>query len=138
MWSDFLQICPLKTHLFPYAIETLDYLHGNYRTSIITNGFNEVQHIKIRNSGLEKYFDRVITSENFGYQKPDARIFHHTMQEAGVQAGETAMIGDSLEANIAGALSAGITAVWFNPAKQTAEHQAHHEISSLLDLCNLF
>ena len=46
---------PLKTRLFPFAIETLTYLQKNYKLHIITNGFQEVQHIKLEKSNLTSY-----------------------------------------------------------------------------------
>ena len=73
----YIQQSPLKTILFPFAIEVLEYLYQNYTLHIITNGFEEVQHIKINSSGLKSYFNNIITSEQVGVKKPDARIFRY-------------------------------------------------------------
>ena len=37
----------------------LDYLRPNYRLHLITNGFNDVQGIKLRSSNLGHYFEQV-------------------------------------------------------------------------------
>ncbi len=57
---------PYKTNLFEGCHDVLRVLSRNYKMHIITNGFDEVQHIKIEKSGLDKYFDQVITSEIAG------------------------------------------------------------------------
>ncbi len=59
--------------------------------------------------------DLFVTSERAGCFKPDERIFRYALERAGVEAHEAIHIGDSLEADVAGALGAGMRAVWFNP-----------------------
>ena len=66
MGEDYIDICPKKNKLFPYTIEVLEYLSEKYNLHIITNGFEKVQHIKLKYSNLEKYFDKIITSEQIG------------------------------------------------------------------------
>ena len=102
------------THLMPYALEILDYLHRGYRMHIITNGFEEVQFRKLRNCGIEHYFAQVIHSERAGVQKPNPRIFELALREAGVEAHKAVMIGDSLEADILGARAVGLQALHYN------------------------
>jgi putative hydrolase of the HAD superfamily len=55
----YVEISPLLVHLFPNAIETLEYLHPKYELHIITNGFSEVQFAKLKVSGMKKYFRRL-------------------------------------------------------------------------------
>ena len=61
--EQYISICPKKNQLFPFAIEVLDYLSEKYKLHIITNGFEKVQHIKLKYADLTKYFDNIITSE---------------------------------------------------------------------------
>lgn len=102
------------THLMPHAFEILEYLRGGYRLHIITNGFEEVQFRKLRNSRIDHFFTQVIHSETAGVQKPHPRIFQLALEAAGVPAGRAVMIGDSLEADILGAQGAGLQALHFN------------------------
>ena len=53
----------------------LDKLKSKYKLHIITNGFEQVQHFKIKNSGLGSYFDFVFTAEQVGFKKPHPQIF---------------------------------------------------------------
>lgn len=135
--GDYVAVCPLKTNLFPNTIETLDYLKEKYVLHIITNGFEEVQHIKLNNCNLTSYFSEVITSERAGYKKPDSRIFEYAITCAQTSASECLMIGDSLESDIIGARDANINQVYFNPEKTPHQEEVTHEISDLSELMKL-
>lgn len=134
--NDYVALSPLKTGLFPDTIEVLNYLSDKYNLHIITNGFEEVQHVKIKNCGIEKYFDQVITSERAGFKKPDVRIFEYSLQTANTSATNSLMIGDSLEADIIGARNAGIHQVFFNPEKESHSEKVTFEICGLKELLN--
>lgn len=118
----YIEVLGNQTHLMPYAREILDYLNVNYRLHIITNGFEQVQCRKLKNSGIDHYFHEVIPSERVGVQKPHPDIFKLALKAAGVSSNNSMMIGDSLEADILGALSAGMQAIHFNTNKE-APHQ---------------
>ncbi|WP_018479549.1 YjjG family noncanonical pyrimidine nucleotidase [Pontibacter roseus] len=113
----YTDLCPTKTAVFPYTFEVLDYLRSKYELHIITNGFRDVQHIKMSGSNLTNYFKEVITSECCGYKKPDKRIFEHALERTKVRPNDCLMIGDNLECDIEGAREAGIDQVFFNPEK---------------------
>lgn len=135
--NDYLSISPLKTNMFPHSIEVLKYLSEKYFLHIITNGFEEVQHIKIKNCGIKQYFDQIITSERAGFKKPDIRIFQYSMDVVDTSASTSLMIGDSLEADIIGARGAGLHQVYFNPAGNKHEEDITYEIKSLRELITL-
>lgn len=111
----YVKLCPTKTNLFPHAHETLQYLQGKYTLHLISNGFRESQDIKIGNTNIGGYFTHIIISEIVGYNKPDKAIFEHGLNLAGAKKEESLMIGDSLEADVYGALNCGIDAIYFNP-----------------------
>ena len=67
--ESYVNISATQTQLFPHSHEVLSYLKARYPLYIITNGFQEVQLKKISNSGLDKYFDGIITSERAGDRK---------------------------------------------------------------------
>ncbi|MBE7176600.1 MAG: noncanonical pyrimidine nucleotidase, YjjG family [Mucilaginibacter polytrichastri] len=113
--DDYVMICPTKTNLFPHAHETLEYLAGRYTLHLISNGFRESTETKIGLTGLGRYFDNVIISEVVGANKPDKAIFEHALTLAGCTKEESVMIGDSIEADIRGALAFGMDAIYFNP-----------------------
>ena len=132
---DYLALCPQKTTLFPYTKEILNYLISKkYKLYILTNGFAEVQDLKLKNSGIHKYFDAVISSEKVGYQKPDARIFQYALSLAKVPAKKCIMVGDDWEADILGAKDAGIDQIFFNPQKNEHKVRPTYEISLLKEI----
>ncbi|MFL5765645.1 MAG: YjjG family noncanonical pyrimidine nucleotidase [Bacteroidia bacterium] len=132
--NDYTAIAPYKTNLFPDAIDVLEYLHKKYPLYIITNGFEEVQHLKMKSSKLDKYFSGVITSERSGYKKPDQRMFEFSMKIANTKKEKSLMIGDSLEADVLGAKEFGMEQVYFNPEGRGHSEQFTHEIRSLNEL----
>lgn len=115
-------------HLFPNAIEILEHLRPNYKMHIITNGFQEVQNKKIRNSNLDRFFNVIIDSEMAGVKKPDPYIFELALKKANVSAEQSLMIGDSLEADILGAKSVGLHALHFN-----SHHEEIHNHCSIIN-----
>lgn len=112
---DYIAESPNKTKLFPQTIETLEYLkNAGYRLFLLTNGFVEVQRVKIRDSKLEPFFERMITSEEAGYQKPHEKIFEFALNVVKAEKRDCLMIGDDLESDIEGARNFGIDTVFFN------------------------
>ncbi|WP_420155114.1 YjjG family noncanonical pyrimidine nucleotidase [Siphonobacter sp.] len=135
-WTDwYLANCPYKPHLLPGALELLDYLAPRYDMHIITNGFGDVQYIKMDSSGLTGYFKEVITSKRAGAKKPEPEMFQYAMTAAGCTACESLMIGDNPEADVAGALGVGMHAAYFRPRQSLyPEREATYQLSSLLEL----
>ncbi|HAM97968.1 MAG TPA: noncanonical pyrimidine nucleotidase, YjjG family [Marinilabiliales bacterium] len=139
MSDDYITESPLKTALFPHTHETLSYLNEKgYRLFLITNGFTEVQVVKIKHSSLEPYFEKMITSEEAGYQKPHRKIFEYALKNTHSRKKESIMIGDDLENDIFGARRFGIDTVFFNPEKIKYQQQTTFEIQSLADLRTIF
>jgi len=134
---EYIKESPLKTRLFPFAIDVLTYLHKKYTLHIITNGFQEVQHIKLEQSNLTPYFKTIITSEQVGVKKPNPQIFEFSLNNAGAKAEESIMIGDDLEVDIIGAKIFGMEQVYFNPKKEKHQEQLTFEIDSLSQLMEI-
>lgn len=127
---------PFKTALLPDAFDVLNYLSPKYKLHIITNGFSEVQDVKIRESKLEVYFRHIFVSEKVGHQKPEAGIFLHAMEVTGANVKESLMIGDNMATDIMGAKSVGMDQVFFNPNHKKTRDKATYEISTLSELKN--
>ncbi len=112
--AEYLRLLPRKPHLLDSARELLDYLHGRYTMHIITNGFAEIQAIKMDSSEIAHYFTHVVTSENANAKKPDPLVFQYAMEISGTNASESLMIGDNYEADIMGAKGVGLDTVFYN------------------------
>jgi len=132
--DEFIRECPAKGHVIPGALELLDYLSGVYELHIITNGFEDIQHIKLSTTGLEQYFDKIFISGIVGYRKPERGIFIHALNKTGGLPVTSLMIGDSLEGDIKGAKSVPMDQVYFNPKRKPHTEDVTHEIQELLEL----
>ena len=121
--------------LFENAIPVLDYLEPKYKMHIITNGFEEVQHRKLKNSNLLPYFDQIITSEKVGVKKPNPKIFEYALNITGAHHAESMMIGDNFEADILGAKHMGMQVIFckFNGEIATEEVNS---VENLMELKN--
>ena len=132
--TQFTDLLPQKKAVFPHTHETLAYLQTKYKLHLITNGFNDIQCLKLESSDLTKYFGQIVTSEHSGCLKPDPQMFAHALQAAGATAQESLMVGDNLECDVLGAYNAGIDQVYFNPARRGHRMQITYEIASLDEL----
>ena len=131
--EDYIQYLPENNHLFDGAKEVLDYLSKNYKLHIITNGFSQVQTRKLQNANIAHYFTTVTNSEMAGVKKPHPTIFNFALSLANATIQESIMIGDSIEADIQGAMSVGMDAIFFNEQVINHSHPVM-QIQHLLEL----
>ncbi|MBS1653188.1 MAG: YjjG family noncanonical pyrimidine nucleotidase [Bacteroidetes bacterium] len=131
--NSFIAKTPYETNLINGTIEILSYLSQKYNLHIITNGFKEVQHIKLKQSKLSDFFNHVIISEEFGYNKPDKKIFEIAEQKTGASKSNSIMIGDNPDTDILGANNAGWKSVYFN-AENFKNPMATFNINTLIDI----
>ncbi|MFN8250568.1 MAG: YjjG family noncanonical pyrimidine nucleotidase [Ferruginibacter sp.] len=137
--AGFLELLPTKKNLFPYTFEILDYLQQkNYGLHLITNGFEKTQWSKLNYSGLAKYFTHVITSEGSNSLKPQKEIFDFAMNKAGTSTKESIMIGDNLEADIQGAMNAGMDTIFVNHINASTALKPTYIIYHLKELEAIF
>ncbi|MDO6674864.1 YjjG family noncanonical pyrimidine nucleotidase [Tenacibaculum sp. 1B UA] len=129
--KDYIGYLPNFNYLFDNAIEVLEYLESKYHLHIITNGFEEVQKLKLKKSGIHSFFKQIITSECVGVKKPNPKVFEFALEKAGAKAVESVMIGDSYEADIIGAINSGMRAIHFSEEVNNKEVQ---QVTSLIDL----
>lgn len=112
----FMERTPHKKYLIEGAVEVLEYLSAKYYVAVITNGFSETQHIKLRGSGLDHHFSKIFISEEIGAHKPDPVIYMHAMKLSGAAKAENClMIGDTYTTDVIGAVNAGWHAVHLLP-----------------------
>ena len=135
----FLDALPSRTILFPHTVEILRYLTDKgYHLHLITNGFEKVQLSKLENSGIDSYFKAVITSEVSNSLKPHKEIFDYAFRKTGADPAESIMLGDSIEADIQGAINAGIDQVYVNHLKREPPIRPTYTVYSLKELENIF
>lgn len=97
------------------AADILAHLRAHYNIGVLSNGFKDVQHRKLRNTGLAPLVDLVVLSDDIGVNKPDRRLFDYAMTRAGVEDPRAhMMVGDNLTTDVGGAVNAGWSAVHFD------------------------
>lgn len=133
--EDYITHLTTFNHLFENTFEILDYLSVKYNLHIITNGFDEVQHKKLIQSNIHKYFKTVTNSEMAGVKKPDPKIFNFALQKANTNTDNSLMIGDSYEADILGAKNIGMDVVFFDINKVNLDADIKR-IDNLIQLKN--
>ncbi len=136
--TEYVLLSPTKTNLFEHAEHTLSYLSKDYDLHIISNGFKEPTLTKMEVSNLNPYFKNIIISEDVGVNKPHPEIFQFALDKAEAKVNESIMIGDSIEADIRGAQSFGLQAIYFNPQKIPSPQDVKWQIHNLKELLDHF
>jgi phosphoglycolate phosphatase len=102
------------TRLYPGMSEALDGLAASSALAVLTNKPGLMSRAIVRDLGVAGRFVAVIGGDDLKTRKPDPEGLLHIAAQAGVSAGETAMVGDSAvdvqTARNAGAISVG--ALW--------------------------
>lgn len=103
----------------PGAIDTVRALRRRgIRVGVLTNGPSAFQRRKLETSGIGAEVDAVAVSGELGVAKPDERAFALALGLLGRTAAETAMVGDSVENDVLGAMRAGLAAVVWMPGRR--------------------
>jgi HAD superfamily hydrolase (TIGR01549 family) len=98
----------------PGAPELLRWLRGRSVVGIVSNNHTSEQKDKLLALGIANDVAFLMTSEDAGAEKPDPAIFRRALDLAGAEASDAVMVGDNWEADVEGALAAGIRPVWLN------------------------
>ncbi|ETX11501.1 dUMP phosphatase [Marinomonas ushuaiensis DSM 15871] len=139
--SQFLDSMAEICKTLPGATELITYLHeNNIKMGIITNGFAQLQQIRLERTGLQSYFLPVVISELVGVAKPNPLIFQHAYEQMGApDKAQVLMVGDTLESDILGGNNFGFDTCWLNHHDKdyTAEVQPTFQIRNLQELLDI-
>ena len=122
-YDGFCDGCPLDEGVIPALAELR---RRGYRLGIITNGFSYPQNRKLDSMELRPYMDVAMVSEDEGVHKPDPLLFHRAAARLGVPVECCAFVGDNPQADVQGALGAGM-----HPIHKVESHTADHLIHTL-------
>lgn len=134
--TSYLERTPRKTHRIPGAYQVIEALAVKYPLYILTNGFDDIQHVKIAGVGMTHFFERIITSEVAGCKKPAAKFFEFALEQANCLPSEVVMVGDHPIIDIQAAELIGISAIHLN--YREAAVPAKIQIRQLKELLDLF
>jgi len=99
---------------FPDAEPCLGALRSVAQIAVLSNGNQEQQEQKVSRTGLGRYIDVVLTSDQLGVAKPDPRAFELACVHLGVPARAAVYVGDRLEVDALAATAAGLRGIWLN------------------------
>jgi len=119
VWHEYLEICPLMPLLTPHALESLSKLSQKFKLGILTNGFEETQAVKLKESGILPFIDFVQSSESVNDAKPNKSFFELALSRVNVQKNNCLYIGDNLQTDVLGGVGAGIFTYHYRYDKDT-------------------
>lgn len=119
------------------AVELAAYLHEKYTVCVASNAFYDQQVKRLTLAGIAPYIDHYFISERLGADKPSKAFFDAALASLpDIRADECVMIGDSLTADIAGGVNAGVPTIWFNRLNVPVPNgcKADHIVTSLMGI----
>jgi HAD superfamily hydrolase (TIGR01549 family) len=112
-------------------------LRERYRLGVVTNGIDRVQRARLRASGLEPFFETVVTSQSCGFAKPDPRILHTALDAMQVAPRHAVYVGDDAATDGAAAARAGVGFVWMDRGRPVGGRRPRRRVTSLAELAAL-
>jgi putative hydrolase of the HAD superfamily len=96
---------------YPDSAPALRALRADGWTLVVVSNWDTSLHERLAETGLAALVDAAVASAELGAAKPDGAIFARGLALAGVRAADAWHVGDSVEADVEGALAAGIRPV---------------------------
>ena len=129
--------------VLPHVIDFLEHLRGiRKRVVLATNAHPESLALKMERSCLSRFFDRIVSSRQFGHPKEEMAFWHALQRHEPFDPERTLMVDDSFPV-LRAARAYGIAhtlAILKNdsrrPAKTTEEFPAIHDFSQLIGTQN--
>jgi putative hydrolase of the HAD superfamily len=101
----------LSFSAYPDSAPALRALRADGWTLVVVSNWDTSLHERLAETGLADLVDGAVASAELGAAKPDGAIFARGLALAGARAGDAWHVGDSVEADVEGALAAGIRPV---------------------------
>ncbi len=102
-----------RLSLFPQVLEVLNQLKERYRLAVVSDAQSAFAVPELRALGLHEYFDPVIISGDYGYRKPDVRLFQKALDGLQVAPGHAIFIGNDCYRDVFGARQLGMKTILF-------------------------
>lgn len=112
-----------RLRLYPQVQETLDQLRLDYRMAVVSDAQSAYAVPELRAVGLAQYFDPIIVSGDYGYRKPDVRLFQKALDALQVQPEQALFLGNDLYHDIFGAQQAGMKAIFVSYNQSNTPYQ---------------
>jgi len=118
------------------AAKALESLGADHHLGLVTNGAPGMQGQKLDALGIRDAFGAVVHGGHDAPAKPSPAPFHRALEALGVPPGRAVHVGNSLEADVAGAAAAGVRSVWLRDGSEVggADAAPDHVVDSLAEL----
>lgn len=123
--------------LLPGVKTLFELLDGKAHLGIVTNGFTELQQVRLEKTGLDGAIKSLVISEQVGVAKPHPAIFEHALEQMDFPPrDQVLMVGDNPHSDILGGLKAGLHTCWLNlhGSEKPDGIEPHYEIRSMDEL----
>jgi putative hydrolase of the HAD superfamily len=100
---------------FPQTQEILAELKTRYRLAVVSDAQSAYGLPELAAAGLAEYFTAVIISGDYGYRKPDPRLFQSALTALQVHPEEAIFVGNDRFRDIFGARQLGMKTILFCP-----------------------
>jgi putative hydrolase of the HAD superfamily len=131
-------LAALRFHAYPDARPALEALRARGLRIVVVSNWDASLHERLEETGLAPLVDGAVASAEIGHAKPDPAIFAHALALAGAPPEAALHAGDTLEADVEGALAAGLRAVLVardGPATAPPGVPVIGALTELLSLC---
>ena len=123
-----------KIKLYSGVYAALNDLRRRYRLGIVSDAQADHAYPELKMTGIYGFFYTVIVSAEFGYRKPDVRLFRECLRRLGVGPEEAVYVGNDTARDVKGANDAGMRSVLILTrygCKDTAMAQPHYTIERI-------
>jgi putative hydrolase of the HAD superfamily len=110
-----------RLQLYPGVQGTIEQLHSRYALAIVSDAQSAYAMPELNTVGLASFFNPVIVSGDFGYRKPDARLFKSALSRMGLAPMEVLFVGNDLYRDVHGPQKLGIRTVFFQSGQITQD-----------------
>jgi putative hydrolase of the HAD superfamily len=108
---------------YPGVKGTIEQLHAQYALAIVSDAQAAYALPELNAVGLAAYFDPIIVSGDFGYRKPDVRLFEAALRRMQLAPAEVLFVGNDLYRDVHGPQKLGIKTVFFKQGETTQDKQ---------------
>ena len=112
-----------RLRLYPQVQETLDQLRSRYSMAVVSDAQSAYAIPELYAVELLKYFDPIIVSGDYGYRKPDARLFQKALDALQVRPEQALFLGNDLYHDIFGAQQVGMKAIFIAYDSENMSYQ---------------
>jgi putative hydrolase of the HAD superfamily len=135
LFGEYLERYEAAWTVFPDGVPALQRARdAGLTVGVLTNGDAEHQRHKMTQMGLLEHVDELISSSVLPASKPDPRAFAVALEVLGAEPRHALMVGNSLEADVRGALRAGLDAVLLDRDGSQAAASDVRRVSTLDEL----